>query len=213
MSERADGGRFPLLAPDSLADAQRTVYDAVASPPRGDGPFLVVDDDGHLAGPFNALLYSPNIGLAVQALGTALRFGGTLPGRTRELVICAVAAELNSDYEWYAHSRVALSVGVSSAELESVRSGRTPDAIGPGEQAALSLAIALLRDRVVGTEVHAAALEFHGHSGVVELAVLVGYYQTLAGLLTTADVFAPTDSIPQITRKTKHPTTSKGEHP
>ena len=28
-----------------------------------------------------------------------------------------------------------------------------------------------------------------------------------------SDVLAPSDSIPQITRKTNHPTASKGEHP
>ena len=117
MSERAHGGRFPLLAPNALTDAQRALYEAVAGPPRANGPFLVVDDGSHLAGPFNALLYSPDIGQAVQALGAALRFGGSLSDRTRELVICAVATELNSDYEWYAHSRVALSVGVRPAEL------------------------------------------------------------------------------------------------
>ena len=199
MSERAHGGRFPLLTPDALTDAQRALYDAVAGPPRANGPFLVVDDEGHLAGPFNALLYSPGIGQAVQALGAALRFGGSLSDRTRELVICAVAAELNSDYEWYAHSRVALSVGISPAELESVRAGQIPDAVGPDERAALSLAISLLRDGVVSAEVHAEVLKYLGHPGVAELAVLVGYYQTLAGLLAAADVHAPLDPNPQIT--------------
>ncbi len=194
MSEPTPAGRIPLLAPDALTDAQRALFDAVAAPPRTDGPFVVVDDDGHLAGPFNALLYSPAIGQAVQALGAALRFGGTLPGRTRELVICAIAAELTSDYEWYAHSRVGLTVGVSPAELASLRAGQIPDAVSPDERAALSLASALLRDRVVSVNVHAEALTYFGHPGVVELAVLVGYYQTIAGLLATADVRAPVDS-------------------
>ena len=199
MSERAHGGRFPLLAPNALTDAQRALYEAVAGPPRANGPFLVVDDGSHLAGPFNALLYSPDIGQAVQALGAALRFGGSLSDRTRELVICTVAAELNSDYEWYAHGRVALSVGISPAELESVRAGQIPDAVGPDERAALSLAISLLRDGVVSAEVHAGVLKYLGHPGVAELAVLVGYYQTLAGLLAAADVRAPLDPNPQIT--------------
>ena len=199
LSELPHAGRFPLLTPDALTDAQRALYDAVAGPPRANGPFLVVDDEGHLAGPFNALLYSPDIGQAVQALGAALRFGGSLSDRTRELVICAVAAELKSDYEWYAHSRVALSVGISPAELESVRAGQIPDAVGPDERATLSLAISLLRDGVVSAEVHAEVLKYLGHPGVAELAVLVGYYQTLAGLLAAADVRAPLDPNPQIT--------------
>ena len=102
------------------------LYGAIAGPPRGNGPFSIVDEAGCLTGPFNALLHSPAIGDAVQALGAVLRFGGSLPDRTRELVICAVAAELESAYEWYAHSRVATSVGVSGTELKKLHDGDIP---------------------------------------------------------------------------------------
>lgn len=188
--EKALGGRFPLLAPGALSGKQRNVYDAVAGPPRGDGPFLVVDDDGHLAGPFNALLYSPDIGHAVQALGATLRFGGTLPDRTRELLICAVALELDSDYEWYAHSRVAAVVGIMPEELDGLRTGK-PIALDSAEQAALSLAQAMLRGNTVDAGIHADALSHYGHDGVTEIAVLVGYYRMLSGLLAVGDVPAP----------------------
>lgn len=193
MSERVRGGRFPLLAPEELTEEQRAVHDAVAGPPRSSGPFLVVDDDGLLAGPFNALLHIPRIGQAVQALGSAVRFGGTLDDRTRELVICAVAAGLDSAYEWYAHSRVARSAGIAEAELEDLRAGRTPPGLAPGERAALALTAQLLRGRGVDAGTHGEVLAHHGHPGVAELAVLVGYYQMLAGILAAGDVPAPTD--------------------
>ncbi|WP_231941156.1 carboxymuconolactone decarboxylase family protein [Arthrobacter sp. U41] len=184
-------GRFPLLAPDELSDQQRDLYGAIAGPPRGNGPFSIVDETGRLNGPFNALLYSPAIGNAVQALGAALRFGGSLPDRTRELVICAVAAELESAYEWYAHSRVATSVGISGTELNQLRDGEFPDTLTATESAALGLTRALLRGKTVGHEIHAAALEHFGHEGITELSVLVGYYRLLAGILAAGDVPVP----------------------
>lgn len=208
LSERADGGRYPLLGPDELSDAQRLVYNEVSGPQRADGPFLVVDDDGYLAGPFNSLLYAPEIGYKLQAVGAALRFSGTLTGRTRELMICAVAAELDSDYEWYAHSRVALSVGVSPAELASLYAGETPPGLSPDEYAALGLAAQLLHGNAISAEVHAEALKHYGHSGVTELVVLVGYYRTLAGLLATGNVPAPLDSDQQVNKNN-----IKGETP
>jgi hypothetical protein len=61
------------------------------------------------------------------------------------------------------------------------------------ERAALRLARALLTDRRVDDAVHADAVRHHGEPGVVELAVLVGYYQALAGLLATEAVSAPED--------------------
>ncbi|HET7784061.1 carboxymuconolactone decarboxylase family protein [Pseudarthrobacter oxydans] len=185
------GGRFPLLAPPELSDQQRDLYVAIAGPPRGNGPFSIVDEGGCLTGPFNALLYSPAIGSAVQALGAVLRFGGSLPDRTRELVICAVAAELESAYEWYAHSRVATTVGVNATELQKLHDGESPDTLSADEGAALGLALALLRGTAVGEDVHAAALEHFGHSGITELSVLVGYYRLLAGILAAGDVPVP----------------------
>ncbi|GAA1125883.1 carboxymuconolactone decarboxylase family protein [Arthrobacter flavus] len=208
-TEKADGGRFPLLAPGVLDDDQLALYTTIAGPPRAGGPFLVVDDDGHLAGPFNALLYAPHIGEAVQALGAALRFGGKLPARARELVICAVAAERCSAYEWYAHSRVALSVGITATELENLRGGFVPAGLPDDELSALTFTAALLNGRTVSDADHATALAHHGHDGITELSILVGYYRALAGLLAAGDVGAPAtpNSHPQ-----SH-TTTKGERP
>lgn len=189
--ERAVGGRFPLLEPAELDEAQRALYDIITDSPRKDGPFLLVDDDGRLAGPFNAMLHSPAVGEALQSLGSSLRFAGHLPARTRELVICLVAATLDSDYEWYAHSRVAREVGVDAEELAVLRRGELPPSLSHAEDATLDLAAALLRGGRIEDEVHARALPHLGHAGITELTVLVGYYQTLAGLLAVGAVPAP----------------------
>ena len=41
----------------------------------------LTDEGGRLEGPFNAMLFSPAVGHALQALGGALRYQGTLPGQ------------------------------------------------------------------------------------------------------------------------------------
>lgn len=190
MSE-SNQGRLPLLDPATLDRAQRKVYDSIASGPRALGPFSVVDDAGRLTGPFNALLHHPTIGAAVEQLGSALRFSGSLDARTRELVVCAVAARWDSRYEWYAHSRMAREVGVTDEELAEVADGRIPAGVSAGESAALQLATGLLREQAVLPEVYTPVVETHGEAGLVELCTLVGYYQLLAGLLAAADVGAP----------------------
>lgn len=186
-----DHGRLPLLEPEQLEAGQRALYDAITGGPRATGPFSVTDAKGRLLGPFNALLYAPGIGASVERLGAALRFEGTLDARARELVICAVAAHWRSDYEWYAHGRVARAVGVSAAELESLRDGRIPATLDAAEVAALRLAATLLHDRSVGDDLHAEVVEHHGPAGLVEICAVVGYYQLLAGLLAAAGVGAP----------------------
>lgn len=191
MSEHQ--GRLPLLAPEALDASQRDLYASIAEGPRATGPFSIIDSAGRLAGPFNALLHSPAIGSAVERLGAALRFSGDLDARTRELVICTVAAHWDSAYEWYAHERVAHEVGVRAAELEAVRAGVVPDDIPAAAAAALELASALLRERAVGPELYERVVDHHGPSGLVEICTVVGYYQLLAGLLAAADVGVPDD--------------------
>lgn len=186
----------PLLTPAEMSPDQQDLYEKITAGPRANGPFTIAYDDGSLAGPFNALLCAPDIGNAVQELGAALRFQGALPDRTRELVICAVAAALNSEYEWYAHSRAAAVVGVSDEDLRELQAGSIPTSASGPEAAALELARELIAEAGVSENIRSKAHTHFGPSGLTELTVLVGYYRTLAGLLAVADVRAPAETAP-----------------
>lgn len=185
------GPRLRPHHPAELDEAQRRLYETVAAGPRAGGPFRLTDDEGRLLGPFDALLLAPGIGDAIQSLGAALRFSGALPDRTRELVICAVAASWRSRYEWYAHTRVGRAVGLTEDETDAVLAGEVPASATSAEGSALLLARALLGPRHVPSDLYASAVADHGTSGVFEITVLVGYYQTLAGLLEVFDVGSP----------------------
>ncbi|HVT70755.1 MAG TPA: hypothetical protein VHF26_23610, partial [Trebonia sp.] len=56
-------GRLPGLAPADLDNDQRALYDAIAGGPRAKNRNIpLTDPDGHLLGPFNAMLLSPTLG-------------------------------------------------------------------------------------------------------------------------------------------------------
>ena len=80
--------RLAGLDPESLTPGQRAVYDAVVGGRRAAGPqlFRLTDDDGRLLGPFNAFLLQPRIGGPLQALGTALRYDGSLTDRGHSII-------------------------------------------------------------------------------------------------------------------------------
>ncbi|MGW2222518.1 carboxymuconolactone decarboxylase family protein [Nonomuraea sp. NPDC001684] len=174
--------RLPALPPEDLDDAQTEVYRAITGGPRAAGPqvFPLADERGRLRGPFNAMLLSPPVGGALQALGAAVRYGSVLPDRARELAILVVAAHWGSDFERDAHEAVGRSCGLTEAELTAVREGRPPGLADPAERAAVLAARELTRTGTLAEEDYRAVTAALGERGLFELTTLVGYYATLA---------------------------------
>ena len=173
-------GRLPRPRPEELDATRRAVYDAIVDGPRAAGPFRLVDDDGRLEGPFNAMLVSPGVGLAVQELGAAVRYRTSLPERAREIAILALAALRRSDFEWYAHERIGRRAGLGDAELTAIRGGGSPATLDGQERAVLDATRALAVAGDLDDEAFAAAEAALGTEALAELVVLVGYYDLLA---------------------------------
>ena len=107
--------RLAAVKPADATVAQREVIDAITGGARGKDRALdsLLDERGGLAGPFNAWVHRPDLGIVAQSLGERLRFQGTLPGAAREIAILTVGAKWMAEYEWWAHTRVGLYEGMS----------------------------------------------------------------------------------------------------
>lgn len=174
------------LRPDELDPAARRVYDAVASGPRaGTG---LVHDDGSLRGPFDAMLRHPAVGEPLQALGAALRYGGLLSDRARELVILRVAGHRGSAFERAAHEPIARRAGLTDDELAGLAADALVAWADPVERTADTAARALLHRDPVDDDAYRAWTAVLGEARLVEVTALVGYYGLLADLLR---VFTP----------------------
>lgn len=180
--------RLAGLAPTSLTPAQRTVYDAVLASPRGASARL--EADGSLPGPFNAMLLSPAVGMALQNLGQALRYESGLPDLARELVILLVAGRTGSAYEQYAHEPLARQAGADPETLAALREGAVPDGLDPWTSVTLGVADALLAGGL-NDEEYADAVAGIGERALFEINAVVGYYLLLARQLGLFDVGAP----------------------
>jgi 4-carboxymuconolactone decarboxylase len=187
--------RLPALAPADLDDEQRALYDAIAGGPRAAGPrlFALTDAEGRLNGPFNAMLFAPEVGTALQELGAAIRYRSSLTARIREMAILAVAAHWDSAFERYAHEAVGQAAGLTDDELRSLRDGEPPRLDDPTEEAALDVVRALLADGDIAEPLFRRAVSLIGNQAVVELTSLVGYYATLALQLRVFRVGLPAE--------------------
>jgi alkylhydroperoxidase family enzyme len=175
-------GRLPRLRPDQLDEPRRNVYDAIAGGPRAARPqaFRLTDDEGRLEGPFNAMLVSPGVGMALQDLGAAVRYRTALSDRAREIAILVLAALRRSDFEWYAHERVGRRAGLTDDELSALLAGEDAPTFSAGESVVRATTLALAQGGDLDDEQYAAAVEALGREQLAELVVLVGYYDLLA---------------------------------
>jgi 4-carboxymuconolactone decarboxylase len=186
--------RLPVLSSDEMTDEQRDLYREILGGPRGQGPraVLLSSGDAGLAGPFNAMLYAPPVGHALQGLGVAIRFHTQLADRVREMAILVVAQAWDSAYERESHELIGRDAGLTEAELEALRAGTDPGFTVKEEQVAYSVVRALTSPGAdLDDEEYDTAVNVLGEQGLVELTSLVGYYATLALQLRVFRVPAP----------------------
>lgn len=185
-------GRLDRPRPEELDPARREVYDAITTGRRSAGRqvFPLVDELGRLEGPFNAFLLQPRIGLALQDLGSAIRYETSLSGRIREIAILLVAAHEDSPFEWFAHAAVGRHAGLAEEELEAIRAGgfRGRDEV---EHAAAELVGRLLTAGDLSNVEYSTAVEALGEAALFEILSLVGYYRLLALQLRVFRVSPP----------------------
>jgi 4-carboxymuconolactone decarboxylase len=182
--------RLGLTAPADLDPAQRALYAAITGGPRAGqaGTVPITDETGALLGPFAVMLLAPVLGQAVQQVGAAIRFGGALTVRERELAILTVAGELRSDFERLAHEPAARAAGLSQDQVDAALSGRVPDGTDAREALVCRLARVMTATRNLRDEDYAAGHAVLGQPRLAELTWLVGYYGALALALA---VFRP----------------------
>jgi 4-carboxymuconolactone decarboxylase len=106
--------RLPILDPATLDDAQRKARDAAISGKRGRMP-----------PPAEMWLYSPELANRAQSLGEFIRFDTSLGAAMAELAILVTARHWTSQYEWYAHKRLALAAA-TGARPPSPMTARRP---------------------------------------------------------------------------------------
>lgn len=127
-------------------------------------------------------LFGPWIGFGAALLS------GRLPARIRELVILRTSWHCRCDYEWVHHVPLALQAGVDSHELEAVCTEVDQGAWSPAERAALAAADQLHHLGVVDDPTWAALADQLEQPQLIELVMLVGQYQMVAGCLRTFGV-------------------------
>lgn len=137
---------------------------------------------------FRVLVRYPEMMKRVNALGGMFMAHGSLPDREREMVILRVAWNSSCDYEFAQHAPIGRRVGLDDAEIEAL--GRPADEGDWNEPdlALIRFTDELMADLEASEETWTAVSRTHDENQLIELSLLVGYYQMLAAFLRTLRV-------------------------
>lgn len=173
--------RFPVLTPEQMTPRQKEVADAIAGGPRGG-----------IRGPFLALIHHPDLANCVQQLGEHLRYGAKIAPAHIELIVLTVARHWSSQYEWFAHERIARNTtDLADHIIQALAQGLTPTDMTEEQTVLHTLAQECLAQGHPSDAIYDRAIALFGRPGVLDAIALTGYYSMIAMVLNTAQIPLP----------------------
>ena len=183
--------RLPLRPRSELPAEGQSVYDAIAATRPNIGAA-----NGPLIGPFNAWVIAPQVGARLADLGAALRSESSVERRFLEVAIITVGAYWRSEFEFWAHARMAIEHGVDPAAVDAIARGENPD-LPHDERLMHDLARQLVTTGRLDDAIYAAGHRLLGDRGIVELVTLCGYYTLVSLSLNAFEVELPAGAAPR----------------
>jgi 4-carboxymuconolactone decarboxylase len=177
--------RLPDLRYEDMTAEQQRVHDEIATGPRGT-----------VEGPLRVWLHAPKLATHAQKLGAHARFHSSLPPALSELAILVTAATWHSEFEWYAHARLAREAGLADTVIEAIRNGEKPSLTDAKARAVYAVSRELHRTRALSDETYAAAERALGREALVDLVGILGYYTLVSMTLNAFRVPTPDGSEP-----------------
>jgi 4-carboxymuconolactone decarboxylase len=179
--------RLPPRPRAQLDEAGQELWDQLVAS-RGD---QLVGAEGGLLGPFNAWVHAPAVGSRLAGLGAALRYDISLDRNLIELAILTVGAHFRSEFEWWAHSRMARRHGVAEEVISALAAGDEPVFEEEKQLVVHQVASELVTTGRLSETTHTVARSRLGDVQLVELVTLCGYYTLVSLTLNAFDVSLP----------------------
>jgi len=148
----------------------------------------IEDNEAKILNLYKVVANSPGLLLNFIRLGNSVIGWMELPSRLREIVILRVARLTGSEYEWAQHAPVALQVGVSQKQLDSISDWKNSAEFNNKERAVLQYTDEVAQKVKVTDQTFNALKNFLNEQTIVELTMTIGYYEMVARLLVPLQV-------------------------
>ena len=178
--------RLPNLTKAQIKPQDHAFHDAI------------VGSRGGVRGPYGVLLHSPDLAARIAHTGTFVRYDLDLPESLRETIIIATASEIKSQYEFFAHARLALQAGVSEATIQAIAQGTAPAGLSGDEAMLVRYVQELLRHHKISDPTFNAVRDRFGVQKTLEITALVGHYLLVGQILAAFEVDLPEGATPEL---------------
>ena len=136
---------------------------------------------GYVSNILGSFSHAPEGLKRFASLGEYVRYELTIPGRTRELVILAIARSI--EYAWIHHYPHALKAGVTAGELEQLKAGTLSPTLSASEQAAIRYGQEFANLGNVSDATFAALKQHYSERQITDLTLLAGYFLVLGSTI------------------------------
>ena len=167
-----------------MSPTQKKVFDKIA-----EGRSDV--SDGRIGGPFDIWMLNPELAQTIDLLGKQFRFNLSVDRRYIEIAILVTGAYWTSQYEWFAHEKMAKEAGVPDDIIQLIKTGERPDFSDARDAAVHDLAYDLHRIHHIDNATYKRGVEDFGEQGVSELINLCGFYTMVSMSLNTFKIGVP----------------------
>lgn len=120
--------------------------------------------------------------------GRYIQRESTLPARDREILICRIAWLSSVEYEWSAHTKIALENGLTKEDIERIAKGSGPGGWSPFDAALMRAAEELYTDIFISDETWNALAKRYNTHQLMDVVMTVGGYHMLAMALRSFGV-------------------------
>jgi len=168
--------RVPLVASDTRDPIVGPIFDAIRA--RGGQPLNM----------HRAVANSPKIFKSYVDMALALRSAATTPRADRELIILRTAQLGGGEYEFAQHRPMAMSCGMTTAQLDALAQWRTSTLFSERQRAILAYAEGMVSQKGVDDATFANLRKFFNDAEIVELTVTSAFYGAVSQITRALEV-------------------------
>jgi 4-carboxymuconolactone decarboxylase len=175
-------GRFQETPVADMPEAMRKAYDRTKRL------------RGLVPGPHRIWLANPRLSETIVPTGAYFQTSSTLTKAEIEIATCLTVGRWCSAYASYEHERIAeIQGGLAVDKVQRMLAGLSVDFANPREAVVYQLAYALIQPRPVSLGLYRRAKGMIGDPGIVDVAVLIGWFTMVSITLAAFDVPANAD--------------------